>query len=568
MRITLTRRVLDEMTDDDLAAIGRTVSNAQGVERIPVNLLKMDEADTGRLRATFERLRSEGVRGVGAHINDIDLWREVLEKGNSGEKRPRTLRHFADLLVEYIRNSGGQRVYWTGDQQEGDRLAYYVNTVEYHPERRNSDRYQPAAVSMHLLYWLLGREHSNILWFHKSDVDGCTVGEALAGQGMLAETEQLRADYLDTNRRFNEIHQRIGTQFLAGGHAMSIDTRNRREIFPMSYDDEPGKVVVDIVHEAGEHQEENTRSRIRTDFWLANTPHAPHEEDSDALDVNVAVLDEEAEVEDRSPEIPVHPFVPVYHLSRHRRYRINVGLLEEYRYQTDLGAQLVLPALQKQLLDVLVSQGRIEFQDIVEGKGSGACILLSGPPGVGKTLSAEVFAEATRRPLLSVQADQLGVSPEGIEQRLQEVLRRASRWNAVLLLDEADVYINARNLNIQHNAMVAAFLRVMEHHTATIFMTCNFLEQVDDAVASRCLARIKFEKPDVSDQRRIWGIMNELNHTGLSDDDLDAIVSEHDDLTGRDIKQLLKLGSLWAESQQEPVSPQAIGFVKAFRPNQ
>ena len=67
------------------------------------------------------------------------------------------------------------------------------------------------------------------------------------------------------------------------------------------------------------------------------------------------------------------------------------------------------------LVNMLVSQGRISFEDIIEGKGSGVCVLLTGPPGVGKTLTAEVFAEATERPLLSVQAAQLGVSADTIE---------------------------------------------------------------------------------------------------------------------------------------------------------
>ena len=57
-------------------------------------------------------------------------------------------------------------------------------------------------------------------------------------------------------------------------------------------------------------------------------------------------------------------------------------------------------------------------------------MLLGGPPGVGKTLTAEVFSEATERPLLSVQAAQLGISPTDIENQLVQVLQRGSRWNA------------------------------------------------------------------------------------------------------------------------------------------
>lgn len=567
MQINLTRRVLDEMTDDDLSVLNRTVSNVRGQESLPVDLLPMAEADVDAFRAVLVRLQNDGKRGMGVLIRDIDNWRDAVRNGTSGSLRPRRLRNFSNLLSEYIRKVDGHRVYQKAEGSD-EWLPYYVNYVQYEPERRTHDRYQPASVYMQLLYWLLGRLHTTAVWFHRSDVDGCTVAEALGKQGLLVETPELREEYLRQNGRFNELHNRIGVQLLASGHGMGIDTRQRARI-AMTHDGAPAKVVIDVVHEPGEHVEEQRRSPLRTDFWRSVVPSAPQEEDSDALVLNESLLDgDDTEDIEASPEIPVHPYVPIYHLDRHQRYRINVGLLEDYQYNRNLEEQLVLPDFQKRLLDVLVSQGRIDFRDIVEGKGSGACILLSGPPGVGKTMSAEVFAEATGRPLLSVQADQLGVSPEGIEKKLAEVLRRCSRWNAVLLLDEADVYINARNANIVHNAIVAAFLRVLERHDTTIFMTCNYLDAVDDAVASRCLARIKFEKPNVDDQRQIWHIMNDLNDTGLSDEEIDAIVAEHNDLTGRDIKQLLKLGTLWASSYERPVSPEAITRIKEFRPNQ
>lgn len=99
-----------------------------------------------------------------------------------------------------------------------------------------------------------------------------------------------------------------------------------------------------------------------------------------------------------APEIPVHPFVPIYHLMRHGPYEIHVSNLEEYIFDQDLGDNLVLPEITKNLADVLVSQGRVAFKDIIEGKG-GRLHPAGGPPCVGKTLTAEVFDESTERPL-------------------------------------------------------------------------------------------------------------------------------------------------------------------------
>ena len=204
----------------------------------------------------------------------------------------------------------------------------------------------------------------------------------------------------------------------------------------------------------------------------------------------------------------------------------------------------------KNLIDTLVSQGRVSFNDIIEGKGSGACILLGGPPDTSKTLTAEIFAESTERPLLSVQAAQLGVNPDTVEKELNLVLQRGARFNAVILLDEADVYIRERGINLEQNAIVAAFLRTLETHNATLFLTTNRTNNVDDAIASRCLARIDYDMPTNDEQKPIWKILNDINQTGLSDHDIDTIVERHHQFSGRDIKQILKLASLWSSSKQ------------------
>ena len=146
------------------------------------------------------------------------------------------------------------------------------------------------------------------------------------------------------------------------------------------------------------------------------------------------------------------------------------------------------------------------------------------------------------------------------------MLQRGSRWNAVVLLDEADVYIDERGGDIHQNAVVAAFLRVLENHEATIFLTTNRLERVDDAIASRCLARIDYAMPTAGDQKLIWKVLNDNNETGLTDELIDEIVTRHGDLSGRDIKQLLKLAVLWAAGTNEPITAETIDFAASFMP--
>ena len=82
--------------------------------------------------------------------------------------------------------------------------------------------------------------------------------------------------------------------------------------------------------------------------------------------------------------------------------------------------------------------------------------LLHGEPGVGKTLTADGVADLCGRPLLRLDAACLGVSAETVENSLSSIFRFATKWKAVALLDEADVFLDQRRTNnVNHNALVA-----------------------------------------------------------------------------------------------------------------
>jgi SpoVK/Ycf46/Vps4 family AAA+-type ATPase len=91
-------------------------------------------------------------------------------------------------------------------------------------------------------------------------------------------------------------------------------------------------------------------------------------------------------------------------------------------------------------------------------------ILLCGPPGVGKTLTAESVAEEMKVPLFCMSAGDLGLDPSKVEAKLQDILEMCTRWHSVLLLDEADVFLEQRSLHeLERNKLVSIFLRVLEY---------------------------------------------------------------------------------------------------------
>jgi SpoVK/Ycf46/Vps4 family AAA+-type ATPase len=102
--------------------------------------------------------------------------------------------------------------------------------------------------------------------------------------------------------------------------------------------------------------------------------------------------------------------------------------------------------------------------DVITGKGLGLIVLLSGPPGTGKTLMAEAVAEECRLPLYYLQAEELGINGGTLGPNIKKIFEMATEWDAVILLDEADVFMAKRApSDIQRNELVSIFLRELEY---------------------------------------------------------------------------------------------------------
>ncbi|KAE8349466.1 P-loop containing nucleoside triphosphate hydrolase protein [Aspergillus coremiiformis] len=137
--------------------------------------------------------------------------------------------------------------------------------------------------------------------------------------------------------------------------------------------------------------------------------------------------------------------------------------------------------------------------------GKGLIILLHGVPGVGKTSTAETVAEYYNKPLLPITCGDLGLSPRDVEQNLESCFQMAQAWECVLLLDEADVFLTERKLeDVNRNALVSVFLRVLEYYEGVLFLTTNKVGTFDEAFKSR-ISMALYYAPLTEDQTvAIW----------------------------------------------------------------
>jgi len=205
------------------------------------------------------------------------------------------------------------------------------------------------------------------------------------------------------------------------------------------------------------------------------------------------------------------------------------------------------------------------FDDVIAGKGKGLVVLLEGPPGVGKTLTVESIAEEMRVPLYSIGAGELGSNGSQVEYNLNKVLEMARMWNAVVLLDEADIFLEKRSTHLERNQIVSTFLRLLEYFEGTIFLTTNRIDAIDPAFESRIHLWLPYQMLERSNRLEIWK-SNLANVKIPLSDDLEPVRQKdaplpdfvdglaNYDLNGREIKNSVKMAALLAAGKDEPLA--------------
>jgi hypothetical protein len=196
----------------------------------------------------------------------------------------------------------------------------------------------------------------------------------------------------------------------------------------------------------------------------------------------------------------------------------------------------------KEMIRSLVEQASTnDYKDLIEGKGEGLIFLLHGSPGTGKTMTSEAVADLLRRPLYSVSIGELGTDITELERNLRNILEIATSWNAVLLLDEADIFLEARSTHdVVRNALVGVFLRLLEYYQGVLFLTTNRVKNFDSAFHSRISLALCYPEHQADTRKHIWRNLTRFSNLNLSDSDLDQLATY--DINGRQIKNTIRLG--------------------------
>jgi len=260
-----------------------------------------------------------------------------------------------------------------------------------------------------------------------------------------------------------------------------------------------------------------------------------------------------------------------YSLKDKKWLLFHLSSVKEITWNEHAFSSLVAPPEQKDLILAFAesqNSNKGSFDDVIQGKGRGIIMLLSGPPGVGKTLTAESVAETMKVPLYMMSAGDLGTQPNQVESALANILEMNTKWNAVLLLDEADVFLEARSAHdLERNKLVSIFLRLLEYYEGILFLTTNRVDNIDAAFESRIHLSLTYEELDEASRRHVWTAFLDrsvnVDRKAFTEEDIAGLAKEK--LNGRQIKNILKTSGLLAARQNKDLGPGHVETVLRLR---
>ncbi|SFL10180.1 ATPase family associated with various cellular activities (AAA) [Lachnospiraceae bacterium KH1T2] len=142
--------------------------------------------------------------------------------------------------------------------------------------------------------------------------------------------------------------------------------------------------------------------------------------------------------------------------------------------------------------------------------GAGISCLFAGPPGTGKTMSAQVIAKELSMELYRVDMSKVMDKYVGeTEKNIKAIFDEASKMSCILFFDEADAIFNKRLEASGANERFAniessLLLQCIEDFRGIAILATNNQGSIDNAFLRRFKFYLKFTEPDEDERLRIW----------------------------------------------------------------
>jgi SpoVK/Ycf46/Vps4 family AAA+-type ATPase len=222
------------------------------------------------------------------------------------------------------------------------------------------------------------------------------------------------------------------------------------------------------------------------------------------------------------------------------------GGAEVRKPNTEL-THVVLSARTREAIEMAVAHARNADKLVTDwglGKvipyGRGVTLLFCGPPGTGKTATAEALAHALKKQIVQVDYAQVQSCYPGVTERaITAIFNAARKSQAVMFWDEADAMLGTREMAHRHWEVreTNVLLQEIERFEGICILATNRKFALDAALERRITLKVEFDRPDRSMRREIWKRLLPQKLPLAPDVDLDQLSAS--DLTGGEIKNVV-----------------------------
>lgn len=231
---------------------------------------------------------------------------------------------------------------------------------------------------------------------------------------------------------------------------------------------------------------------------------------------------------------------------------------------------LILPEEDKQKIEVICANFRYYHQVYTDWDmqskmpyGRAVSVILCGPPGTGKTMTAHVIAATLELPLFHADLSQITDKYIGeTEKHLEAIFTEAEKSNCVLFLDEADAICGKRSeVNDSRdryaNNDTAFILQRLEQYDGIVILSTNFVNNLDNAFMRRMKYILNFSLPTAPVRLELWRSCFPAGMPVAEDLDLEYL-AEQFEFSGANIKNVILNAAFLAAKDHETIRMQHI----------
>lgn len=180
--------------------------------------------------------------------------------------------------------------------------------------------------------------------------------------------------------------------------------------------------------------------------------------------------------------------------------------------------------------------------------GNGLSINFFGPPGTGKSITAEAIANKLGTDVIKANYGELESEYMGqTSKNISAIFKKAEETNSLLFFDEADAVLSRRLSTLYHaadhsvNMTKSVLLTSLDKFNGIVVFATNIFDSYDEAFLRRILFHVEFPMPDISMRVHLWRL--HLSNNIHKDVTYERIAEISEGLAGGDIKNIvMKLG--------------------------